>query len=295
MDFFFLSLVVAGVSVGAVYALIALGLNLTFWTTRTLNFGQVSLMMLCAMLTVFLSVQGLPMAAAVIGSLVVVGLFGALVERFAVRPALRTSGSMGWVVSTLGVGIFLQGVAARYFGSQAVAFPEIMFTSQDFIAVGGLRVSLQYALIFALSTSLIVLLELFVRRTVWGHALRAVSLDSELSLVQGIPVRLVVVSSFVASSVLAGIAGILVAQIGGTVDPAFGFDLVLFGFVAAVLGGMGSSFGALAGGVVVGVVSELVGGYISTSAEHAIAFSLLMGMLALRPRGLFGRAEISKA
>lgn len=293
MEFFF-SLILAGISVGAVYALIALGLNLTFWTTRTLNFGHGSLMMLCAMAAAFLSVQGLAMTAAIVASLILIGILGVFIERFTVRPALGISGSMGWVVSTLGFGIFLQGVAAKFFGSQAVAFPEIIFTSQDFVTVGGLHVSLQYIVIFAFSLTLIVLLELFIRKTVWGHAVRAVSLDSELSLVQGIPVRLIVIGSFVASSVLAGIAGILVAQIGGTVDPAFGFDLVLLGFVAAVLGGMGSSAGALIGGIVVGVVSKLVGGYISTAAEHAIAFALLMAMLAVRPHGLFARVEVTK-
>ena len=295
MDDFFFSLVLAGVSVGSVYALVALGLNLTFWTTRTLNFGQGSLMMLCAMLTVFLAAQGPPMLLAVLGALAVVASFGMFIERFTVRPALKASGSMGWVVSTLGFGIFLQGVAAKWFGSQAVAFPEILFTARDYVTVFGLHVSLQYLVVLAVAVSLILLLELFVRKTVWGQAVHAVSLDPELALVQGMPVRAIVLGSFVASSLLAGVAGILIAQIGGTVDPAFGFDLVLLGFVAGVFGGMGSSVGALVGGLAVGLISKLVGGYVSTAAEHAIAFALLMAVLALRPQGLFGRPEVSKA
>ncbi|MBX6372679.1 MAG: branched-chain amino acid ABC transporter permease [Acetobacteraceae bacterium] len=296
MDDFFFSLVLAGISVGSVYALIAIGLNLTFWTTRTLNFGQGSLMMLCAMLVVFLASQGLAMALAVIGGLLVVAALGVFVERFTIRPALVASGgSMGWVVSTLGFGIVLQGVAAKYFGSQAMAFPDVLFTTQDYVTVLGQHLSLQYLVVLALSVSLILLLELFVRKTVWGQAVFAISLDPELALVQGMPVRLIILGSFVASSLLAGVAGILSAQIGGTVDPAFGFDLVLFGFVAAVLGGMGCSVGALVGGLAVGLISKLVGGYISTAAEHAIAFALLMAMLALRPQGLLGRPEVSKA
>ena len=295
MDDFFFSLVLAGISVGSVYALVALGLNLTFWTTRVLNFGQGSLMMLCAMLTVFLAAQGLTMLLAVLGALAIIGGLGMFIERFTVRPALKTTGSMGWVVSTLGFGIFLQGVAAKWFGSQAVAFPDILFTAQDYVSVFGQYVSLQYLLVLAVAVSLILLLELFVRKTVWGQAVHAVSLDPELALVQGIPVRRIILGSFVASSLLAGIAGLLIAQIGGTVDPAFGFDLVLLGFVAGVFGGMGSSVGALVGGLVVGLSSKLVGGYISTAAEHAIAFALLMAMLALRPQGLFGRPEVNKA
>jgi branched-chain amino acid transport system permease protein len=296
MDDFFFSLVLAGISVGAVYALIALGLNMTFWTTRTLNFGQGSLMMLCAMLTAFLSSQGVAMALAVVGSLLVVAALGMFIERWTVRPALKSGGgTMGWVVSTLGFGIFLQGMAAKYFGSQAMAFPDVVFTAQDYVTLFGQYVSLQYLVVLAVAVALILLLELFVRKTVWGQAVHAVSLDPELAVVQGMPVRLIILGSFVLSSVLAGVAGVLIAQIGGTVDPAFGFDLVLLGFVAAVLGGMGSSLGALAGGLAVGLISKLVGGYVSTAAEHGIAFALLMVMLALRPQGLFGRPEVSKA
>ncbi|MBL6082140.1 branched-chain amino acid ABC transporter permease [Belnapia sp. T18] len=296
MDDFFFSLLLAGISVGAVYALIALGLNLTFWTTKTLNFGQGSLMMLCAMLTVIIFSQGLAITLAVVGSLVVVAALGMFIERWTVRPALKSSGgSMGWVVSTLGFGIFLQGMAAKYFGSQAVAFPDVVFTAQDFVTVFGQYISLQYLVVLAVAVALILAFELFIRRTVWGQAVHAVSLDPELALVQGIPVRRLILGSFMLSSVLAGVAGVLIAQIGGTVDPAFGFDLVLLGFVAAVLGGMGSSLGALAGGLLVGVISKLVGGYVSTAAEHGIAFALLMLALAVRPQGLFGRPEVSKA
>jgi branched-chain amino acid transport system permease protein len=295
MDDFFFSLVLAGISVGAVYALVALGLNLTFWTTRALNFGQGSLMMLCAMLTVYLAAQGLALPLAVLGALAIIAALGMFIERYTVRPALKGGGSMGWVVSTLGFGIFLQGVAAKWFGSQAVAFPDILFSAQDYVSVFGQYVSLQYLLVLAVAVALILLLELFVRKTVWGQAVHAVSLDPELATVQGMPVRWIILGSFVASSLLAGVAGILIAQIGGTVDPAFGFDLVLLGFVAAVFGGMGSSVGALVGGLVVGLISKLVGGYVSTAAEHAIAFALLMAMLALRPQGLFGRPEVSKA
>ncbi len=295
MDDFFFSLVLAGVSVGAVYALVALGLNLTFWTTRALNFGQGSLMMLCAMLTVYLAAQGLALLLAVLGALAIIAALGMFIERYTVRPALKGAGSMGWVVSTLGFGIFLQGVAAKWFGSQAVAFPDVLFNAQDYVSVFGQHVSLQYLLVLGVAVALILLLELFVRKTVWGQAVHAVSLDPELATVQGMPVRWIILGSFVASSLLAGVAGILISQIGGTVDPAFGFDLVLLGFVAAVFGGMGSSIGALVGGLVVGLTSKLVGGYVSTAAEHAIAFALLMAMLALRPQGLFGRPEVSKA
>jgi len=291
---FGLALVLAGISVGSVYGLIAIGLNLTYWTTRTMNFGQGSVMMLCAMLTATLVGAGLadPLAALIALAVIVVVMI--FTETCAVRPALKIGGSMGWAVSTLGIGIIMQGVAALYFGSQAVAFPDMIFTEQDFISVFGARFALQYVAIIVTAITLVVVLEMVLRLTVWGRAMRAVSMDADLAAVQGIPVRAIVLLSYIASGLLAGIAGILVAQIGGTVDPAFGFDLMIFGFVAAVLGGIGSSVGALTGGVLVGLIEKLVGGYISTSAGHGIVFCLLILMLVARPQGLFGERDIVK-
>ena len=294
MDFF-LSLVIAGASVGSVYALVAVGLNLTFWTTKTLHFGQGAVMMLSAMSTALLVRHGFSEIVSIVLALALVGLMGVVVERIAVRPALKTTGSMGWVIATLGFGIVLQGITARFFGSQAVAFPEVLFKVQDVAVIGGQNVSLQYLAVFCISVLLIVVLETLTRCTVLGTAIQGIAQDIELAVVQGLPVNLIVSGSFVLSSVLAGIAGILVAQIGGTVDPAFGFELVLSGFVAAVLGGMGSSAGALLGGIILGITGKLVSGYVSTAAEHGIAFALLVLMLAIRPQGIFGRAEVNKA
>ena len=294
MDFF-LSLVIAGASVGSVYALVAVSLNLTFWTTKTLHFGQGAVMMLSAMSTALLVRHGFSEIVSIVLALALVGLMGVVVERIAVRPALKTTGSMGWVIATLGFGIVLQGMTARFFGSQAVAFPEVLFKVQDVAVIGGQSVSMQYLAVFCISVLLIVVLETLTRCTVLGTAIQGIAQDIELAVVQGLPVNLIVSGSFVLSGILAGIGGILVAQISGTVDPAFGFELVLSGFVAAVLGGMGSSAGALLGGIILGITSKLVGGYISTAAEHGIAFALLVLMLAIRPQGFFGRVEVSKA
>jgi branched-chain amino acid transport system permease protein len=293
---FFLTLVLTGISVGSVYALIATGLNLTFWTTRTLNFGQGSIMMLCSLGFAFLVMSRVSLPLAICLCLLISGLIGVVVERLTVRPALKRGvGSMGWVVSTLGLGILIQGLAAKFFGSQAVAFPEILFSVRDSIRIAGVALSLQYVVVIVITLVIMSALELLLRYTRWGHAVRAVSADAELARVQGIPVDLIVISSFVASSLLAGLAGLLAAQIGGTVDSSFGFDLVLLGFVAAVLGGMGSTAGALAGGIGLGIITKLVGGYVSTAAEHGIAFALLMLILALLPNGFFGRSEVRRA
>lgn len=291
---FAIQLVFSGISVGSVYALIAMGMVLTFWTTRVINFGHGSLLMVGALLTVVLGAGRLGFYKAAMIALGITAVLMVLAERAAVRPLVKLSGSMGWIVSTLGLGIFLQGFAAKFFGSQAVAFPSLLFTNDDTIPFLGIRLSAQYLSILGLSLLIMFSMELFLRRSAWGRAVRAVAHDPDLSSIMGIPGRRVVVLSFAASGLLAGVAGIMTAQISGTVDPAFGFNLMVLGFVASVIGGMGSSIGALTGGIFLGVLEKLVGGYVSTAAQHGIAFAVLMVVLAVRPQGLFGKEEISK-
>lgn len=291
---FTLQLVFAGICVGSTYALIAMGMTVTFWTTRTLNFGQGSLLMVGAVGTVALLGLGASPAAAMLGAILLTALLMILVERIAIGPLLKSGGSMGWVVSTLGFGLFLQGFVAKFFGSQAIMFPPLIFDSLTFVDAFGIRVSAQYLLVLVLSLTLMVLMEAFLRYSRWGRAVRAVAHDSNLAELSGIPVRRVVVCSFLASGMLAGIAGIMVAQITGTADPQFGFNLIILGFVAAVVGGMGSIVGALLGGVALGVAEKLAAGFISTAYGDTMAFAILMVVLFIRPQGLFGRREVAK-
>lgn len=291
---FALELLFAGVCVGATYALIAIGLTLTFWSTRTMNFGQGSLLMVAAVAAATLMSAKLPPILAIPVALVLTTVLMILVERIAIRPLTKTGGSMGWIVATLGFGLLLQGIVSRFFGSQAIMFPSLVFGPLDFVAVAGVRVSAQYLAVLCLCVALVCAMELFIGRTQWGRAIRAVAHDAEAAALAGVPVRLVVIASFAASGALAGLAGILVSQITGTVEPQFGFNLVILGFVAAVFGGMGSIFGALIGGIALGVAEKLAGGYFSTAFGDAMAFAILMAVLAVRPQGLFGRCEIVK-
>jgi branched-chain amino acid transport system permease protein len=293
MDFF-IQMVASGLSVGAVYALVGLGLNLTFWTTRVLNFGQGSVLMTGAMLTAVMYAAGVNVFVAVALSLAATSLILWVIEAVGVRPMLRIAGSMGWVVSTLGAGIFLQGVASRLFGTQAVAFPDVLFSSADTVELFGAYLSIQYIAVFFICVTIVALMEYFLQRSTWGYGVRAVAHDRELASLMGIPVRRVVVVSFLVSGLLAGVAGILVCQISGTVDPSVGLHLLILSFVAAVVGGMGSAFGALVGGLLLGVLEKLVGGYVSPAAAEIVAFVLLVGVLTVRPQGLFGTRETVK-
>lgn len=292
---FTLQLVFAGICVGSTYALIAMGLSLTFWTTRTLNFGQGSLLMVGGVATAALLAAGAPAAAAVALALAIAAVLMVVLERVAIRPLLKSGDSMGWVVATLGFGLFLQGFVAKFYGSQAIVFPSLVFDSLDFVKVFGIQVSAQYLAVLALSLTLMVAMEVFLRHSRWGRAVRAVAHDADAAALAGIPVRRVVVLSFVASGMLAGVAGIMVSQITGTIDPQFGFNLIILGFVAAVFGGMGSIVGAMVGGIALGVAEKLAGGFISTAFGDAMAFAILMVVLAIRPQGLFGRREVTKA
>lgn len=291
---FVFTLIVAGLSVGSIYALIAITLNLSFWTTRTVNFGQGAVLMLCAMSTAFMSRSGVAIWLAAGLGIAAAAVASIAAERISVRPALRAAGSMGWVVSTLGFGICLQGVVAKYLGGQAIAFPDVVLSSTTFVELFGLRIGAQYLLIICFSLLTIVVLDLTLRHTIWGRVVMAVAQDRELAEVFGIPVTRVVTISFALSGVVAGVAGILTAQLIGTVDAAFGFSLLISGFVAGIVGGFGNDWGALVGGLLVGVIEQLVAGFVSTSAGHAVSLSLLMAILALRPQGLLGRPEVLK-
>ncbi|RJG02543.1 branched-chain amino acid ABC transporter permease [Noviherbaspirillum sedimenti] len=293
MDFF-IQMVVSGLSVGAVYALVALGLNLTFWTTKVLNFGQGAVMMAAAMVTAMLVSKGVSILVAIGVALAAAALILFIVELIAVSPMRKLPGSMGWVVSTLGVGIFLQGLASWLFGTQAVAFPDVLFSSADTVELFGAYISVQYIAVFIICVLIVGLMELFLRRSIWGFGVMAVAHDRELASLLGIPVRRVVIGSFLVSGLLAGIAGILVSQVSGTVDPNFGMHLLILSFVAAVVGGMGSAAGALVGGLTLGIMEKLVGGYVSPAAAEMVAFILLVGALTIRPQGLFGKRETVK-
>ena len=137
-------------------------------------------------------------------------------------------------------------------------------------------------------------MELITNKTIWGKAMKAVAYDPDLSRVMGIKTNRVITLSFMISALLAGVAGILIAPIHGTINPEFGMSIMVLGFVAAVLGGIGSSKGALVGGMTLGIIEKLVGGYISSSAEQGVAFALLILLLALRPEGIFGVKEVQK-
>ena len=285
---FFLQLLFAGISQGAIYALIAYGFNVTYWTLKVVNFAHGSCLMISVMLSLAAYKTGLPILVAMLCGIGITALMVGVLERIAVRPVLQRANGMGWVVSTLGAGIVLQALATLIWGTQAMAFPSFLFESTDYLTLLGIQVSLQLVLVCVAALLVMLVLEALVRRTIWGKVLRAAAFDPESARLRGIPVQRVVTVSFVVSGALAGLAGVLIAPISG-IDPGFGLNLMIKGFVAAVVGGLGSSLGALLGGLAVGVIELFVGGYISTAWRNGVVFLLLLLVLMAHPQGLLGR------
>ncbi len=290
---FFLQLLLQGMALGTVYALVGQGLNVTFWTLRVVNFAHGAFLMIAVFLTLSVAQAGVPLGLALLVGIGCIAALGAVLERVAVRPVLKHAGGLGWIVATLGAAIVIEAVADHIYGPQVRSFPGIVFDPSDFIVVGGVRMSLQLLLVAGVALVVLGLFELLVRRTSWGMVLQATSYDSESARLRGIRVEAVITLSFVVSAALAALAGVLVAPITG-ISPAFGFALMLNGFAAVVVGGVGSSVGTLIGGITVGVAELLVGGYISTSAQSAVAFLVLIIILMVRPAGLFGKREVQK-
>lgn len=290
---FFLQLLLQGMALGTVYALVGQGLNVTFWTLRVVNFAHGAFLMIAVFLTLSAVDAGVPLWLALLGGILGVGLLGAVLERVAVRPVLKHAGGLGWIVATLGAAIVIEAIADHVYGPQVRSFPGIIFDPSDFVVVGGVQMSLQLLLVAGVSLVVLGVFELLVRRTSWGMVLQATSYDAESARLRGIGVESVVTLSFVVSAALAGLAGVLVAPITG-ISPDFGFTLLLSGFAAVVVGGVGSSVGTLIGGITVGVAELLVGGYISTSAQSAVAFLVLILILMVRPVGLLGKKEVLK-
>jgi branched-chain amino acid transport system permease protein len=290
---FFLQLLLQGLALGAVYALVGQGLNVTFWTLRVVNFAHGAFLMIAVFLALSAWSSGIPLGVAILLAVVAVALMGALLERVAVRPVIKHASGLGWIVATLGAAIVIEAIADHIYGPQVRSFPGIIFGASDYADIFGVRMSLQLLLVAGVALVVLALFELIVRRTSWGMVLQATSFDSESARLRGIRVEAVVTTSFVISAALAALAGILIAPVTG-ISPAFGFALLLNGFAAVVVGGVGSSVGTLFGGLTVGVAELMVGGYISTAAQSAVAFTVLILILMVRPSGLFGKREALK-
>jgi branched-chain amino acid transport system permease protein len=301
---------VNGLSVGTVYALIALGYTMVYGVLRLINFAHGDVTMVGAFAGYYvagaLDVNGRPSLAkalaVTLGAMVFCGALGFLVERAAYRP-LRGRPRLTALITAIGVsflleyGFQLQPIPGLPFpfppGPSPRFFPTLLELGPPF-DLAGVSVAKIDLIGFALAVALMVALQLVVYRSRFGTAMRAVSFDPRVSGLMGIPVDRVIAWTFVLGSALAAAAGIISAARLPKIEPLIGLMPGLKAFVAAVLGGIGSVPGAMLGGLALGLTEEYVAGYTSSSFRDAIAFAILILVLLFRPEGLLGRRTVEK-
>ena len=281
---------VSGVALGSVYALIAQGYYVTFTTTETLNFAQGEFLMVGALTSFSLMVlAGLPLWIALLVVLLLMSIMGVVVERVAIRP-LRQLLSFGWVLSTVGVSVILRQWAEIYWGREQKRVPSVFGDVPIFIGNTGIFPQEVFIIVASLLTMAGLLF--FLKRSTFGKALQAVAFNPPTAGLMGINVRQMTVVAYIISSILAGIAGVLIAPVIFA-HAEMGVLLGLKAFAAAIIGGIENPVGILVVGIGLGITEFIVAGY-NASFRDAATFFILILILAWRPQGLFERVTAEK-
>ena len=288
-----ISALVSGVGLGSMYGLIALGFYLTYAVSGTVNFAQGSSMMLGAVLTfTFARTLGWPYPLAVALALLLCALYGLLVELVAVRPFVRR-GSDAWLMATVALGIVLDNVVLFTYGKEPRALPSPLAQTPIELGGVGLGVYPLQVLIPVIGLLLAAALHALSRRTRWGIGMLAVVQNRVAARLMGIPIRRVIAVAYALSTLLAGIAGVLIAPLLN-VNADMGTLFGLKAFAVAILGGITSAWGVMAAGLLFGIAEALITTTLGSSYTQILSFGLVIVALALRPSGLFGRAEAKK-
>ena len=286
----FLQLVSSGVAVGMIYAAIAFGYQLTFATSKTLNFGQGEALAVGALFGLTL----VPFTGywLMIPLVLVFGFgLGAVVERLAVRPAIAIKSEYGWIMATIALGIIFKNVAENVWGRDDLPFPSPLPDVP--YEIGGVRILPMEMLIVGGALLMMLAVEIFNRKSIWGKAVVATSNDIDAAGLMGINTKRVITLSYSISAMTAAFAGVLVAPVTLT-GAAMGSVLALKAFAVAIIGGLESGLGVIVGGLILGVAETLTGFYISTGYKDVPGLILLLVVLSIRPVGLFGKAVIKK-
>ena len=283
--------IVSGIAIGSVYSLIALGFQITYSVSNTMNFSQGASVMLGAVICYLFNITwGWHIAIAIPLSLLVCAVFGLIVERIAIRP-FAVNGSNSWLLTTIALGIIVENLAMLTFGKEVRAYPSpLVRTPIDILGFGVFPLELLTPIVVI---AIACLLRLTFTRTLWGKAFIAASENPETAKIMGINVEGAIAFAFALSTVLAGVAGILIAPIYN-VSSGMGTLLGLKAFATAIIGGLDSPWGIAIAGVLYGMGESLAAGYLGGSYREIIGFTLVILTLTLKPNGLFGKSSISK-
>lgn len=286
----FIQYLFTGVTVGATYALVALGFTLIYNSSHVINFAQGEFLMVGGMATVSLVGMGVPMPLAIVLAVLLAGVLGIALQRFAIAPA-KQADVVTLIIITIGASIFIRGLAQLVWGKQYHVMQN--FSSDKPLVILGATVNSQSFWVLGIGAVLVVALVLFFSRTMTGKAILATSMNKDAARLVGIRTQMILMLAFLLSAVLGSIAGIIVAPITFTAYD-IGIMLGLKGFVAAALGGLGSGVGAIVGGLLLGLVEAMTAGYISSDYKDAVAFSMIILVLFFMPRGLFGSRIVER-
>lgn len=290
MESFFHQLIqqlINGISLGSIYALIALGYTMVYGIMKLINFAHGDVYMVGAYFGFFATTtMHLSFVPALIVAMVGAGLLGMFIERAAYRP-LRDAPKIAVLITAIGVSLLLEYGGMLLVTPQPRTFPKV-FEAVTF-NIGGIVVNSQQIVILVVSILLMIILTYVVNHTMLGKAMRAASFDMDAARLMGINVDKIISFTFGIGSALAGAGGILVGVYYNSIDPLMGIMPGLKAFVAAVLGGIGIIPGAMIGGVILGVIEALVSGFISSTFRDAAAFAILILILLFKPSGILGK------
>lgn len=285
----FLSYLVNGISLGSVYAIIALGYTMVYGIAKMLNFAHGDVIMIGSYV-VFLTVSNMGMnpIAAILLSMIVCTVLGVVIEKVAYKP-LRQASPLAVLITAIGVSYFLQNVALLIFGADTKAFSSVVSMPAIVLNEGALTISGETIVTIASSVVIMIALSLFIKKSKAGRAMLAVSEDRGAAQLMGINVNGTIALTFAIGSALAAIAGVLLCSAYPALTPYTGSMPGIKAFVAAVFGGIGSIPGAMIGGILLGVIENLSKAYISSQMADAIVFGVLIIVLLVKPTGILGK------
>ena len=284
----FITLLVAGLATGAIYALIAIGFSLLWQTSQTINFAQGEFVMLPAFFVLAALNAGAPFwLASLIGICATLLVLGLLFKRAMVDPMLK-HGVLPLAIGTMALSILLRESVKEFYGAEASPFPSFLPDSN--FGVAGISVSAQHLGVILLAIMAVVGLTLLLERSAIGRQMQATAQNPAVARILGIPVERMILFTFLINAALVALASLLVSPIY-LAKFSSGETLGLAAFIAAIVGGFNQMRGAVAGGFLLGVVDNLAAGYVSTQYRGAVSLLLLILVILLRPEGLFGRKE----
>ena len=288
----FLQQLVNGITLGGVYALIAVGYTMVYGVIQLINFAHGEIYMLGAFLAYTLvAVVGMPFFPAFVLTLMICAVLGVVLDFVAYRP-LRKAPRLAALITAIGMSIFLQNMAMLIWGSQIKSYPRDLlpaFFSESAITFGDVSLSWLQLFILSITILFMIILHLTIHKTRIGMAMRAISQDKTASALMGIGVNRVISFTFAIGSAMGGMAGILVGLYYNAIFPTMGYVAGIKAFAAAVLGGIGSVPGAMLGGGVLGIAEVMGAGYISSEYRDGISYAVMIAVILFKPSGLIGK------